>query len=556
MPEPVKVTFHGGLGDIGRNCATVETADAMLVLDCGVMFPSEIHPGVDFVLPDLSYIFERADKVVGCISTHGHEDHIGALAHLLAEIPTTVHGSPFTLGLAKRRVKEQGQSHRAQWEPLADGERRSIGPFDCEFLPVTHSVPGGLISAIGTPQGIILHSSDFKLDLWPVDGRRTDLPRIGELAQDPGIRLLLADSTNADLPGSTTSETGVRPALDEVFHRHPDKRLIVACFASHIHRVQQVVDCAVRHDRRIATLGLSMERNVRLGRDLGILRLDSDRMVSASETDDMAPGEVCVLSTGSQAESRSSLATAARGDNRWISLGTDDTVVLSSNPIPGNEVAVAKMINQLMTLGAEVVHAGQLHTSGHGKRDELATLHTVASPEWFVPVHGEYRHMLAHADLAVASGMDEDRVLVARDGDQVELTDSGLELHRHVTPGDYLLVNGDMVGPDRGVLSERKWLGDQGVVVVAVTARMSKRSGRKLRVEVASRGWLDAPEKEEVEQLVAKAVKGVVADADVGAPASEDELAELDRLVRKAAGKCIRDVVNRRPMVVPTLSGF
>lgn len=551
MPESVKVTFHGGLGDIGRNCATVETSDAMLVLDCGVLFPSEIHPGVDFVLPDLSYIFERADKVVGCITTHGHEDHIGALSHLLAEVPTAIHGSPFTLGLARRRVDEAKLSHRAEWRPLSDGERRQIGPFDCEFLPVTHSVPGGLISAIGTPQGIILHSSDFKLDLRPVDGRRTDLPRIGALSENPGIRLLLADSTNADMPGSTASETDIGPALDEVFHQHSENRMVVACFASHLHRVQQVINCALRHDRVIATLGLSMQRNVKLGRDLGILHIPKDKFISIEEAENYLPEEVCVVSTGSQAEPQASLATASRGSNRRITLGQGDTVVLSSHPIPGNEAGVSRMINRMLTLGAQVVHAGELHTSGHGKRDELATLHTAASPEWFVPVHGEYRHMLAHADLAEATGMDAERVLVARDGDQVELTDDGLLLHRHVTPGDYLLVNGKIVEVDRGVLRERKWLGEEGAVVVAVTIT-GKSSKPKVQVEVASRGWLDEPERGELEELVAEVVKPALD----GLANREADLEELSGLIRKTAGKCIKETTKRRPMIIPVISGL
>ena len=548
MPEAVKVTFHGGLGDIGRNCATIETKKAMLILDCGVLFPSEIHPGVDFVLPDLSYIFERADKVVGCITTHGHEDHIGALAHLLAEVPTEIHGSEFTLGIAKRRVEEAKLLDRATWRPLSDGERRKIGPFDCEFIPVTHSVPGGLISAIGTPQGLILHSSDFKLDLRPIDGRRTDLPRIGTLAQDPGIRLLLADSTNADVPGSTASESDIGPVLDEVFNRYGDNRIVVACFASHLHRVQQVIDCALRYGRKVATLGLSMKRNVKLAQDLGILRVPKGALIPVEESGDYQPYEICLLSTGSQAEPRASLATASKGDNSRVRLGEDDVVVLSSTPIPGNEVAVSHMINRMMDLGAKVIHAGQLHTSGHGKRDELAVLHTAAAPEWFVPVHGEYRHMLAHADLAVETGMAAERVLVARDGDQVELTDDGLRLNRKVSKGAHLLVNGSFTGVDRGMLRERKWLGEEGVVAVSVAAT-GKASKRRLQVEVASAGWLDGPELEELEADVADAVKQALG-GDVELLHDPEEATTV---IRKVAGKCIKDLTGRRPIVLPVL---
>ena len=574
MSEQVKVTFHGGLGDIGRNCATVETDDAMLVLDCGVLFPSEERPGVDFVLPDLSYIFERAEKVVGCITTHGHEDHIGALSHLLSEVPTAIHGSPFTLGLARRRVKEAKLDHRAEWLTLADGERRTIGPFSCEFIPVTHSVPGGLISAIGTPQGIILHSSDFKLDRNPIDGRHTDLARISTLARDPGIRLLLADSTNADVPGSTASESEIGPAIADVLAANQGRRVIVACFASHLHRVQQVVDAAIRDNRMVATLGMSMQRNVRLGRDLGIVRIPEESLISIEESDYLAPGELCVLSTGSQAEPRSSLATAAAGDNRWIKLGEEDTIVLSAHPIPGNEAAVATMINRMMERGAEVVHAGALHTSGHGKRDELAELHAAASPEWFVPVHGELRHMLAHADLAEERGMNPERVILARDGDQVVLADEGLHLNPKVTPGSYLLVNGKIVDIDRGMLRERRKLRDEGVIAVTAFLRLGEAGlsagEAEVFVAVESRGWLDEPERsdceEQVEEVVLDLVGRFLANLSEGAGSrdrdapgganralDEDDIEEIGYQIRRAAGKRVRESTGRRPVIIPSV---
>ena len=245
MADDVRVTFLGGLGDIGRNCAAIETGDALLLLDCGQMFADDIRPGADSVLPDLSYVFERADKVVGCITTHGHEDHVGALGHLLTEVRCDIYGTPFTLGIARRRITESGYADRARLIPVGDGERVRIGPFDCEFVPVTHSVPGGVITAIGTPQGVLLHSCDFKLDFFPVDGRRTDLARIGAISQDPGIRLLLADSTNSEQPGSSRSESEIGPVLANVFAAHAGRRIVTACFASHLHRVQQIVAAAL-----------------------------------------------------------------------------------------------------------------------------------------------------------------------------------------------------------------------------------------------------------------------------------------------------------------------
>ena len=407
MPSDVTITFLGGLGDIGRNCAAIECDDSLLMLDCGQLFASHEEPGVDSILPDVDYLFDRGDKIIGCVVTHGHEDHIGALAHVLARgLSFPIYGSAFTLGLVRYRLEERDLLGRTQLIEVADNEIVDIGPFQVEFLAVTHSVPGGLISAIGTPQGVVLHSSDFKLDPHPVDDRRTNLPRIGALAEDPGIRLLLADSTNSDIPGTTASESSMQANLAEVFRAHEGRRIITACFASHMHRVQQIIDVALADGRKIATLGLSMRKNVALARSLGLLKVPDDKFFDIEDIEDFEPGELCIVSTGSQGEDRSSLATAAAGSSRWITINDLDTVLLSSHPIPGNEARVSNMIDDLIRLGAEVVHSGlvEIHTSGHGKRDELTTLHTVSRPEWFVPVHGEYRHLVAHSLLAQSLG--------------------------------------------------------------------------------------------------------------------------------------------------------
>jgi ribonuclease J len=548
MAEPVQVTFLGGLGDIGRNCAAIETEGQLLILDCGQMFPDDLHPGVDSILPDLSYLRERADSIIGCITTHGHEDHIGALAHILPHASFPIHGSAFTLGMLRSRLEEAGVADRAELIPLADGERRQIGPFDCEFIPVTHSVPGGLISAINTAQGLILHSSDFKLDLHPVDGRRTDLRRIGSLAHDPGIRLMLADSTNAEVPGSTKSETEIGRVLEEVFRDQEGRRIITASFASHLHRVQQIANAAITTGRRIATLGLSMKRNVALGRELGVLQIPDHALLDIADIGDLDPGETCIISTGSQAEPRASLSVAAFGNSRWIEIGPDDTVVLSSHPIPGNEARVSRVINALVESGARVVHSGELdlHTSGHGKRDELTTLHSVATPEWFVPVHGELRHMNAHAGLAASLGMPDDHILVARDGDRVVLTDDGVRLDQGVTSGEYLLVHGPVVAPDDGVVKERHVLGGDGVVMVTVLLNdEGKPAGYPT---VTSRGWLDGSVLPEMEGGVAEAVAKALAGVS-----DESDRDQLTRKIRRAAGKQVDASTRRRPMIVPVL---
>ena len=552
MAEEVRVTFLGGLGDIGRNCAAIETGEALLLLDCGQMFAGEDRPGVDSVLPDLSYVFERSRKVVGCIATHGHEDHVGALAHLLARVPCDIYGTPFTLGLARRRITESGYAERARLIPVSDGETVRIGPFDCEFVPVTHSVPGGVITAIGTPQGVLLHSCDFKLDFFPVDGRRTDLARIGAISQDPGVRLLLADSTNAEQPGSSRSESDIGPVLARVFAANAGRRIVAACFASHLHRVQQIVGAAIAGGRRVATLGLSMKKNVALGRELGLLRAPDSAFVDIADTAGMAPGELCVISTGSQAEERSSLASAAAGDSRWIQIGPDDTVVLSSNPIPGNEFRVSRMINDLIGRGARVVHSGEIeiHTSGHGRQDELAALHQAASPEWFAPVHGELRHLRAHAALARRLGMPAERVLVALDGDQLVLGDAGLRVEPGVSAGDHVLVHGPFSGPDRGVLEERRILGNQGVVVATVVVDFEA-AAVVGAPRVTSRGWLDEADADPLEEAMEGELGEAVGEflrAEPGAAATE-----VRRVVRRTAGTLVANRSQRRPMIVPVV---
>ncbi len=394
----VRIVFLGGLGEIGRNCACFEIEGRILVLDVGIMFPDPDMPGVDLVLPDFTYLRENADRVDAVILTHGHEDHTGGLAFLLRDLSVPVYGSELTLGLARNRVDEAGTSDRAKFIPVHDGERRRIGPCDVEFIPVTHSVPHAFATAFHTPQGVILHSGDFKIDLHPVDGRRTDLARMGALAAEDGIRLLLADSTNAEEPGFTASETTVGETLRRVFLARPDRRLVVTCFASHIHRVQQVADAAVATGRSVATLGRSMQKNVALARRLGLLHIPDRSLVDIEDIDGLDPGQVCVLSTGSQGEPMSALSRLSTGENRFFRLQADDVVVISAHPIPGNEWSVGRVIDTLHKRGVEVIHSGvdSVHVSGHARRGELAMLMSVTMPEYFIPVHGEYRHMANH----------------------------------------------------------------------------------------------------------------------------------------------------------------
>ncbi len=549
--EPVLITFLGGLGEIGRNCAAIEIAGRIMLLDCGLMFPDAEMLGIDLVLPDFTWLREQADRIEGCIVTHGHEDHHGGLSFLLRELSFPLYGSALTLALARNRIEEAGLLGRTELITVADHERRRIGPFDCEFIPVTHSVPHAFATAFHTPQGTILHTGDFKLDLTPVDGRLTDLGMMGAIAQNEGVRLLLSDSTNADQHGHSRSETSVGQVLYDVFHAHEGRRIVTACFASHIHRVQQIADAAIAFDRVVATLGMSMKKNVRLAREMGLLKIPDSHLRDIEDVDDLDPARVCVISTGSQGEPMSALALMAASDSRWLKLGPDDTVILSSHPIPGNEMSVSKVIDGLVRLGVQVVHSGvdDVHATGHAKQEELKTVLSVTRPDWFIPVHGEYRHLVAHGALARTMQVADDHVLVCEDGDQVVLTEAGVSRAGRV-PAGYLYVDGIVGDVGHGVLRDRRVLADEGVVVVIVGIDVD--AGRLLTgPEIITRGWVHAPEAEDLLEEARKVVAEAVAEAlsDTGGHDHE----ALQRVVRRTAGRFVNDRTRRRPMIVPVI---
>ena len=550
MTAPVSVTFLGGLGEIGRNCAAIEVEGRIMLLDCGLMFPDADMLGVDLVLPDFRWLLERADDIEGCILTHGHEDHHGALAYLLRELSFPIIGSALTLGFASNRIEEAGLMERTELIVVADNERRRFGPFDCEFIPVTHSVPQGFATAFHTPQGTILHTGDWKLDLTPVDGRLTDIGVMGAIAQNEGVRLLLSDSTNADQCGHSRSERSVGKVLHDLFAANVGRRIITACFASHVHRVQQIADAAVAHDRVIATLGLSMKKNVRLAREMGLLNIPERNLADIEDVRDLDPGRVCVISTGSQGEPMSALALMASAESKWLKLDEHDTVILSSHPIPGNEMNVSKVIDGLVRLGVRVVHSGieDVHATGHAKQEELKTLISLVRPEWFVPVHGEYRHLVAHAELARTMGVGPERVLICEDGDRIELGDKGLARAGRV-PAPYLYVDGIVGDVGHGVLRDRKVLAEEGVVVVIVT--IDHDAGEVVTgPEVITRGWVHAPE---AEDLLDEARKTVAEAVLVALDQGDHDIESMQRVVRRAAGKFVSDRTRRRPMIVPVV---
>jgi ribonuclease J len=550
MTSSVRIAFLGGLGEIGRNCMVVEQDDQLLLIDFGLMFPEADMHGIDLVLPDFSYLRDNAERIVGCVATHGHEDHVGGLQFLLREVSFPIYGSAVTLGLARHRIEEAGLLGKTDFVVVKDGERRRIGPFDVEFIPVTHSVPHAHAIALHTPQGVILHSGDFKLDLTPVDGRRTDLARLGEIAKTEGIRLLMCDSTNAEEKGYAPSERSVGAALRALFVQQRGRRVITASFASHIHRIQQIIEAAVDDGRVVATLGMSMKKNVRMARDLGLLKVPDSALVDIDEIDKYPPEKVCVISTGSQGEPMSALALLARGDSKFLKVGEHDTVILSSHAIPGNESNVNRVIDGLLRAGAQVIHSGiaDVHATGHAQADELKTYLSIVQPEWFVPIHGEYRHLVAHAKLGETMGVPANRVLLCEDGDVLEITQEGVAPAGRV-PAGYLYVDGIVGDVGQGVLRDRRVLAEEGVVVVVVTVDVQR--GEVLTgPEIITRGWVYAPE---AEDLLDEACDRIAESLEQSLAKGVRDVDQLEREVRRVTGKFVSERTKRRPMIVPVV---
>jgi ribonuclease J len=554
VAEPVRIIFLGGLGEIGRNCMAIEQGEGadrtILLIDCGLLFPGPDMHGIDLVLPEFTYLIDNAEHLVGLVATHGHEDHVGGISYLLRETSFPIYGSPLTLGIARNRIEEAGLLAKTELIPVADGERVEIGPFGIEFIPVTHSVPHAHGIAVHTGQGLVYHSGDYKLDLTPVDDRRTDLARLGELAKTSGVRVLMSDSTNAEEPGHAPSERSVGGVLRTLFNQHRGRRIITASFASHLHRIQQIADAAIDSGRKVATLGMSMRKNVRLGIDLGVLSIPESSLIDIEEIGRHAPGELCVISTGSQGEPMSALALLARAENKFLKIDDNDTVILSSHAIPGNEMNVNKVMDELLRIGAKVVHSGieDVHATGHAQADDIKTLLSVLNPDWYVPIHGEFRHLVANARLGELMGVPHDRVLLCEDGDVLEVSDRGVEPVGRV-PAGYLYVDGIVgdVGP--GVLRDRRMLSEEGVVVVVVT--VDSQTGKVLTgPEIITRGWVYAPEAEELLDeacdTVASAVEAALADG-------VRNVEQLEREVRRAAGKFVSERTRRRPMIVPVV---
>ncbi len=540
----VRVTPLGGLGEVGRNMTVLEHDGQLLVIDCGVLFPDDHHPGIDLILPDFSSIEDRLDRIQAIVLTHGHEDHIGAVPYLLRLKPDIpVVGSQLTLALIEAKLKE----HRITPYTLGvtEGGREKLGVFDCEFVAVNHSIPDALAVCVRTPGGTILHTGDFKMDQLPLDGRITDLRAFARLGEE-GVDLFLTDSTNAEVPGFTTPEREIAPAIDKVF-RHAERRIIVACFSSHVHRVQQVLDAAEKAGRKVAMIGRSMVRNMGIAADLGYLHVPDGVLVDLKKLNDLPDDKVVLVCTGSQGEPMAALSRMANRDHR-IEVGEGDTVLLASSLIPGNENAVYRVINGLMRLGATVVHKGnaKVHVSGHASAGELIYCYNIVRPRNVMPVHGEWRHLVANADLAMATGVPRRNIAVVEDGVVVDLVDGAVSIAGAVECG-YVYVDGSSVGgADETLLKDRRILRDEGFISVVVV--VDSTTGKVLAgPDITARGFVE-------DDLVFDEIRPRIERAlDEATAQGVTDSHQLQQVVRRTIGPWVGRKIKRRPMIIPTV---
>jgi len=543
-----RLVFLGGVGEIGRNMAALELGGRILLIDAGLSFPEVEMPGIDLVLPDFQYLRDNQDRLEAVVLTHGHEDHVGSLPYLLREFALPVYGTKLTLALLEGKLEEHGVRGRAQFREVSPGEEVRAGPFVMRFHRVSHSIPDGIALAIDLPAGILLHSGDFKLDPTPIDGRVTDLQGIAAEAHR-GVHLFLSDSTNAEDSGTTGSERLVGPVLRDIV-RAADRLVVVACFASHIHRIQQVVNAALSAGRKIAFLGRSMHQSVGASRSLGYLDVPDQAIVLIEDVEHMDPAEVVVCCTGSQGEPLSALSLMAAREHRWITLEPGDAVVLSSSVIPGNETAIHRTLDGLYRTGAEVFHVpiAPVHVSGHAAAEELKFMLNLVRPRWFIPIHGERRHLAHHARLARDVGIPRERVLIVEDGDTVEIGET-LRLGGRV-PAGMTFVDGLGIG-DVGevVLRDRRKLAGDGIVVVVVT--VDQHSGEVLAgPDVINRGFVF---EELAEPIMEEARHRTLLTLKESAAQEVSDQTVLNQHIRTALRKYFFEVTQRKPVIVPVI---
>ncbi|EWT01982.1 ribonuclease [Intrasporangium oryzae NRRL B-24470] len=544
-PDGLRVVPLGGLGEIGRNMTVFEHAGRLLVVDCGVLFPEEHQPGVDVILPDFSWIRDRLDQVDAIVLTHGHEDHIGGVPYLLRERPDIpLVGSRLTLAFIEAKLKEHRITPRLV--EVREGDRRTLGPFDCEFVAVNHSIPDGLAVAIRTQAGLVLHTGDFKMDQFPLDGRVTDLRAFARLGEE-GVDLFLVDSTNAEVPGFMISEGDLSPAIETVFRTTPG-RVIVSSFASHVHRIQQVLDAAHQHGRKVAFVGRSMVRNMGIARDLGYLTIPDGLVVEDLKKLERLPAnQIAIVATGSQGEPLAALARMANRDHP-IRVTEGDTVLMASSLIPGNENAIYRVINELTRWGANVVHKGnaKVHVSGHASAGELAYCYNIIRPRHVMPVHGEWRHLRANADIAIRTGLDPERAVIAEDGSVIDLVKGRATITGSV-PAGLVFVDGATVGgATEEHLHVRRTLAEEGVLTIVClvdpdTGRLTEPPD--YLAHGFEHGAMDfEAATPAIQKALTKASKEGI-----------DDIEQVEELVRNAASTWAHRTHRRSPLIIPVI---
>jgi len=539
----LRIVALGGLAEIGRNMTVFETKGKLLIVDCGVLFPEDTQPGIDLILPDFSYIRDRLNDVVGLFLTHGHEDHIGAVPYLLRERgDIAIYGSALTLALITAKLKE----HRITplTREVREGGHEDVGPFELEFVAVNHSIPDALAVVINTDAGRILHTGDFKMDQLPLDGRITDLRTFARLGEE-GVDIFLVDSTNADVPGFTPSEREIMPALNRVI-ASTKRRVIVASFSSHVHRVQQVIDIAATHGRKVVFIGRSMVRNMKIAQDMGYLTIPVGTLVDVKELDSF-DDNVVLICTGSQGEPMAALARMANGDHQ-IRVGEGDTVILASSLIPGNENSVFRIINELTRFGAKVVHKANamVHVSGHAAAGELMYCYNIVKPKFVIPVHGEWRHLKANAELAIAAGMPRSNALIIENGVVVDLVNHEASVVGAV-PCGFVYVDGQSIGDiTETSLKDRRILGEEGFISVIVV--IDSQSGKIVAgPDIHARGFNeDMALFDDVKLKIEKALAAAVIDGINGTH-------QLSQIVRKTVGGWVGGEHRRKPMIIPVV---
>ena len=545
----VKVLFLGGVGEIGKNMTAIECGNDIIIIDAGLTFPDEELPGIDLVIPDISYLVQNKNKVRGLLVTHGHEDHVGGIAYLLKEINCPVYATKLTLALADNKLREQ-RINRAQLVCIKPGDKIKLGCFGVEFINVNHSIAGAVALAIDTPQGKIYHSGDFKIDLTPVAGEQIDLSRIAELGKE-GIKLLLCESTNVERPGYTMSETVVGTTLDHLFAEHANRRIIVATFASNVHRLQQIVDLAAKYRRKVALSGRSMLNVVDAATKIGELMIPEGVLIDVEKIKNYFDREIVIVSTGSQGEPMSALTRMASGEFNKVTIGANDTIIISASPIPGNEKMICKVINNLYRKGANVVYESleKIHVSGHACQEELKILHSLLKPKFFIPVHGEYRHLKRHARLAMDLGMNENNILIADIGNCVELTRDSIQFGESVSSGSRLVDGSSLEDKENSlVMKDRKHLSEDGIFVI--TACVSERSGDLLSdPDVVIRGFV-MPENADYYAEVRRIVANCATQVDIAGDVDNTEYAAA---IKKAVKNFIYKKTKQNPVIMANI---